>query len=73
MFSIKSLAFKHRAYIISPILSLDEIMSSYSHYAEEGLIYIIIKALSSHQFSFCLKCTLLLNKGKRLIVQNFKE
>ena len=57
---IRSLVSKHLAYyfkLVDVILLLSEIMPTYSRYAEKGLIYIIIIALSSHQSSFYTKCT----------------
>ena len=54
---IRYLASERRTYIISVILLLSEIMPLYSHYAKKKLVYIIIIALSSHQPSFCSKCT----------------
>jgi hypothetical protein len=43
--SIRSLVFKHLAYhskLIAVILLFNEVMPSYSHYKEKGLVYIII-------------------------------
>ena len=54
---IRSLASERRAYIIAVILLLSKIMPSYSYCEEKKLVYIIIIALSSHQPSFCVKCT----------------
>ena len=54
---IRSLASKYRAYIVSVILLLGEIIPIYSRYAEKKLVYIIIIAPFGHQLSFCLKCT----------------
>ena len=55
--SIRSLVSKRRAYIVAIILSLSEIMSTYSCYVLKGLIYIIIIALLGYQPSFYIKCT----------------
>ena len=41
---IRFLASKRRAYIISVILLLGEIMPIYLHYAKKKLVYIIIAA-----------------------------
>ena len=41
---IRSSASKHYAYIIAVILSLSEIMPTYSRYVLKGLVYIIIIA-----------------------------
>jgi hypothetical protein len=52
---IRSLIFKclaHRSKLVAVILLFSEIMPSYSHYAEKGLVYITIIALSSRQPSF---------------------
>jgi hypothetical protein len=57
---VRSLAFKylaHRSKLIAVILLFSEIMPTYSHYIEKGLVYIIIAALSSQQPSFYSKCT----------------
>ena len=43
--------------LVAVILLLDEIMPTYSRYAEKGLIYIIIIAPSNRQPSFYAKCT----------------
>ena len=48
---IRSLAFKcltRYFKLVAVILLLSEIMSTYSRYAEKGLVYIIIIALFSH-------------------------
>ena len=48
---VRSLAFKRAAYyfkLVAVILLLSEIMPTYSHYAEKGLVYIIIIALFSY-------------------------
>ena len=58
--SIRSLAFKRAAYyfkLVAVILLLGEIMPTYSHYTEKGLVYIIIIALFSRQPSSYTKCT----------------
>jgi hypothetical protein len=47
---IRSLVFKHLAYhskLVAVILSLSEIILTYSHYAKKGLVYITIIALFS--------------------------
>ena len=54
---IRSLASEHRAYVISVILLLSEIMPLYSRCAEKKLVYIVIITLSSRQPSFYSKCT----------------
>ena len=57
---IKSSVFKRLAYyfkLVAIILSLSEIIPTCSHYAEKGLVYIIIIALFSCQLSFCTECT----------------
>ena len=54
---IRSLASKCRAYIVSVILLLGEIMPIYSRCAEKKLVYITIIALFSHQPSSYIKCT----------------
>ena len=57
---IRSLASKRTARrfkLVAVILSLGEIMPTYSHYAEKGLLYIIIAALSSRQPSSYIKYT----------------
>ena len=45
---IRFLVSKRRAYIISVILLLSEIMPLYSYYTKKKLVYIIIIAPSSH-------------------------
>ena len=54
---IRSLASERRAYTVAVILLLGEIMPSCSCCEEKKLVYIIIMAPSSHQPSFCVKCT----------------
>ena len=57
---IKSSAFKRLTYcfkLVAVILSLGEIMPTYSYYTEKGLVCVIIIALSSHQPSSYTKCT----------------
>ena len=54
---IRSLASKHRAYIVAVILLLGEIMPSYSRCEEKKLVYITIIALFSRQPSSYIKCT----------------
>jgi len=46
-----------RAHIVAVILSLGEVIPSYSRYVEKGLVYIAIAAPSSHQPSSYFKCT----------------
>jgi hypothetical protein len=55
--SVRSLVFKRRAYIVTIILSLGEIMPTYSHYIRKGLVYIIITALFNRQPSSYLEFT----------------
>jgi hypothetical protein len=48
--SVRFLAFKHLAYrskLVAVTLLLSEIMPTCSHYAEKGLVYVVIIALSS--------------------------
>ena len=52
---IKSLAFKHRAYTVTLILSLGVIMPIYSCYTKKKLVYIAIAAPSSCQPFSCFK------------------
>ena len=52
---IRSLASKYCVYTIVVILSLSEIIPSYSYYKEKKLVYIIIITPSSHQPSFYFK------------------
>ena len=57
---VRSLVFKcltRRFKLVAVILSLGEIMPTYSCYAEKGLVYITIIALFSCQPSFCVKYT----------------
>ena len=54
---IRSLASERRAYTLAVILSLGEIMPSYSHCKEKKLVYIIIIVPFSYQPSFYSKCT----------------
>jgi hypothetical protein len=56
---VRSLASKCLAYyskLIVVIFLFSEIMPSYSCYAEKGLVYIIIIALSGQQPSSCSEC-----------------
>jgi hypothetical protein len=46
---VRFLAFERRAYVVVLILSLGEIMPTYSHYAIKGLVCIIIAAPFSQQ------------------------
>ena len=58
--SIRSLASKCsacRSKLVTAIFLLSEIMPACSRYAEKGLIYIIIIALSSRQPSLYTECT----------------
>ena len=55
--SIRSLAFKYWAKLVSIIILLGKIMPSYSRYIERRLLYIIIVALFSYQPSSCTECT----------------
>ena len=43
--------------LVAVILSLGEIIPTYSRYAEKGLVYIIIIALLGRQSSSCVKYT----------------
>ena len=54
---IRSLASKRRAYVITVILLLSEIMPICSCYTEKKLVYITITAPFSRQPSSCVKCT----------------
>ena len=54
---IRSLISKYPAHTVAIILLLGEVIPSYSHYKEKKLVYIIIIALFSYQFSFYIKCT----------------
>ena len=54
---IRSLAFKCHTYTVVVILSLSEIILSYSHYKEKKLVYIVIIAPFSRQPSFYIKYT----------------
>ena len=54
---VKSLAFKHRTYVVAVILSLSEIMPTYSRCVLKGLVYITIIALFSRQPSSYAKYT----------------
>ena len=57
---IRSLAFKRLAYyfkLVAVILSLGEILPTYSYYMEKGLVYIIIIALFSRQPSSYMEYT----------------
>ena len=56
---IRSLVSKYSAYrskLVAMIFSLNKIMPSCSCYMEKGLVYIIITALSSRQFSLYSEC-----------------
>ena len=52
---IRSSVSERPTYIIAVILSLSEIMPTYSHYVLKGLVYIAIIALSGYQPSFYTK------------------
>ena len=54
---VRSLASKHRTYIVVMILLFSEIMPIYSYYTKKKLIYVIIIAPFSYQPSFYSKCT----------------
>ena len=54
---IRSSASKRRVYIIAVILSLGEIMPSYSCCKEKKLVYIVIIVPFNCQPSFYIKCT----------------
>ena len=54
---IRSSASKRYLRLVSLILSLGEIMPSYSRYIEKRLSYIAILAPFIRQPSFCIKCT----------------
>jgi hypothetical protein len=55
--SLISKCLAHRSKLVAVILLFSEIMPSYSHYIEKGLVYIAITALFSRQpFSYS-KCT----------------
>ena len=57
---IRFLVFERLAYyfkLVAVIFLLGKIMPTYSYYAEKGLVYIIIIALSSYQPFFYAKCT----------------
>ena len=54
---IRSLIFKHCAYIVAIILLLSKIMPSYSHCKEKKLVYITIITLFSRQPSSYVKYT----------------
>ena len=57
MSPIRSTASKRYIYIAAVILLLSKVIPSYSYYANKGLIYITIMALSGRQPSFYIKCT----------------
>jgi len=48
---------QRHARIVAVILSLSEVMPSYSHCAKRGVICVAIAAPSSRQPSSCSKCT----------------
>ena len=53
---VRSSAFKRRLRLVLLILSLGEIIPSYSYYIEKRLSYIIISVFFSRQPSFYIKC-----------------
>ena len=53
---IRFSASKRRAYVVAVILSLSEIMSTYSYCVLKGLVYIAIVAPLGRQPSSCAKC-----------------
>ena len=57
MLFIRSLVSKRCTCVIAVILSLSEIMPTYSRCVLKGLVYIIIIALLSYQPFFYTKCT----------------
>ena len=57
MLSIKSIASKHRAYLIKIIVLLSKIIPSCSYRVKKKLLYIAIAAPFSRQPSFYFKCT----------------
>ena len=48
---------KRRTYIAAVIILLSKVISIYSYYIKKKLVYIIIAALFSCQFSSCTKYT----------------
>ena len=54
---VRSLVSECYTYIIAVILSLSEIMPTYSYYVLKGLVYIVIIASLSRQPFFCTKYT----------------
>ena len=54
---VRSSASKRRLRLVSLILSLGEIIPSYSYYVEKGLVCIITIALLGRQPSSYTKCT----------------
>ena len=54
---VRSSVFKRRAYVVTIILLLGEIMPTYSCCVLKGLVYIIIIAPLGRQPSFYAKCT----------------
>ena len=54
---IRSLVSKRCTHIVAIILSLNEIMPTYSRYILKGLVYIAIIAPLGRQPSFYTKCT----------------
>jgi hypothetical protein len=55
--SLVSKCLAHRFKLVAVILSLSEIMPTYSHCTEKGLVYITITAPFSQQPSSCSECT----------------
>ena len=54
---IRSFTPERCAYVVTVILSLGEIMPTYSRYILKGLVYITIAAPSGRQPSSCVKYT----------------
>ena len=55
--SVRSLASKRRAHIVTVIFLLGEIIPTYSYCVFKGLVYIAIIAPLGYQLSFYIKCT----------------
>ena len=53
---IRSSTSKRRAQVVSKILSLSEVILTYSRYSEKKLVYVIIASPSSRQPSSYAKC-----------------
>ena len=54
---IRSSIFKRRTQVVSKILSLSEVIPTYSRCAEKKLVYITIASPSSRQPSSYIECT----------------